>query len=132
MKLTKEQLVDLLYTTTYGGSCLECRCLKSEAHLDEQFSKEYLENRCLEDKWADRLLAGGTLVILDYEDEDENGNPKKYKLTLKDFEEKLQEAPFSDKDYIVRSWCNWRIKKSDYYDCNNLLQYVMFGDVIYG
>lgn len=132
MKLNKEQLVDLLCTATFGCDWLECACLKSEKHLDEQFSQEYLDNRCCEEKWADRLLAGGTLVCIDYEDEDENGKPKKYKLTIKDFEERLQEAPFCDDECVVRSFCNWRIENYDYYDCNNLLQYVMFGEVVYG
>lgn len=132
MKLNKEQLVDLLCTATYGCTWLECSSLKSEKHLDEKFDKEYLEERCLEEKWADRLLTGGTLRCCDYEDCDENENPKEYLLKLSDFEEKLHEAPFCDKDYIVSSFCNWRTENYDYYDCNNLMQYIMFGDVVYG
>ena len=137
MKLTKEQLVDLLCTATYSSEWLACKCLNSEKHLDGQFSQEYLDNRSLEDKWADRLLAGGTLVCIDYEDfemdvEHNEEVPKRYKLTLKDFEEKLQKAPFEDDVCIVRSFCNWRTDDYDYYDCNNLLQYIMFGNVVYG
>lgn len=132
MKLTKEQLVDLLCTATYSSDWLECRVLKSEAYLDKKFDKEYLENRCREDKWADRLLSGGKLICIDYADQDDEFNPRRYELVLEDFEIRLDEASKSNDEYIARSYLNWKFKQSDYYDCNNLLQYVMFGDVVYG
>lgn len=132
MKLTKEQLVDLLCTATYSSDWLECRVLESESYLDDKFDKEYLENRCREDKWADRLLNGGKLVCIDYEDQDDEFNPRRYELVLEDFEIRLEEACKSDDECIARSYLNWKFEQSDYYDCNNLVQYVMFGDVIYG
>lgn len=125
MKLNKEQLVDFLSTATYGCDWLYCYTLKEEEHLDDGLDEYYLENRCREDKWADRLLAGGTLVCVDCEDCE-----KEYKLTLKDFEDKLDKAVY-DKEALFNLG-NWLTDNYDYYDCNNLLQYIMFGEVVYG
>lgn len=132
MKLTKEQLVDMLCTATYGCDWLECTALKRESYLDEKYDKQYLENRSREEKWADRLLNGGKLVCLDFEDSDDCYNPRRYELVLEDFEIRLEEASKSNDECIARSYLNWKLKQSDYYDCNNLLQYVMFGEVVYG
>lgn len=125
MKLNKEDLVDLLCTATYDCEWLICSSLKSEAHLDECFDDEYLENRCREDKWADRLLAGGTILCVDCEDDG-----KEYKLTLENFEDGLEKALY-DSD-IRPCFGRWLSGNYDYYDCNNLLQYIMFGEVVYG
>ena len=130
MKLTKEQLVDLLSTATYGCDWLECKVLRSEAYIDERFDKEYLENRCREDKWADRLLNGGHIICFDYYDEDDNGDPKRYTICLEDIEEKLEKATKDEE--VVRDYANWISGDYDYYDCNNLMQYVIFGEVVYG
>lgn len=132
MKLNKEQLSDLLDTAMCGCDYFEIKTLKSEKKLDEQFDSDYLENRFFYDKCADRLLAGGTIVVYDYEDEDDKGKPKRYELKLNDFEEKLHKAPFDEDMSVVQSFCNWRTENHDYYDCNNLLQYVVFGEIIYG
>jgi hypothetical protein len=55
---------------------------------------------------------------------------KEYKLTLKDFENKLDKALY-DKDARFNLG-NWLTDDYDYYDCNNLLQYIMFGEIVYG
>jgi hypothetical protein len=125
MKLNKEQLVDFLSTAIYGCDWLYCYTLEEEKHLDDGLDEYYLENRCREEKWADRLLAGGTLVCVDYEDCE-----KEYKLTLKDFENKLDKALY-DKEARFNLG-NWLTDDYDYYDCNNLLQYIMFGEIVYG
>lgn len=130
MKLTKEQLSDLLCTATYGCAWLECNTLKSEKHLDEGFDSEYLKTRCREDRWADRLLAGGTLICCDYEDCDEDESPKTYKLTIKDFENKLEKAA-TDKEVCKNFATWWSDGDYDYYDCNNLMQYILFGEIVY-
>ncbi len=130
MKLTKEQLSDLLCTATYGCAWLECFSLSSENHLDEGLDAEYLKNRCREDKWADRLIAGGTLICLDGYDEDEEMNEKEYRLTLKDFEEKLEKAA-TDKEVCKNFATWWSDGDYDYYDCNNLMQYILFGEIVY-
>ena len=72
-KVSKEQLVNLLATATYGSTWLGACSLRSERHLDNEFSESYLEERCLEEKWADRLLNGGHIAFIDFKDEDEDG-----------------------------------------------------------
>lgn len=131
--ISKETLVDLFSTATYGCNWLEITTLKSERHLDSVFSEEYLQNRCCEERWADRLLNGGHIVCKDYEDsqEDENGDyiPTRYKIDLKTLKKRLKLA--RDKE-AIRDWCDFVLEKDDYFTCNNLMQVVMFGEVIYG
>lgn len=131
MKINKEQLVNFLSTATYGSDWLECSSLKSEKHLDEKFDKDYLEHRCREEKWVDRLLAGGTLRCYDYFDCDEDENPSVYDLKISDFEEKLEKASI-EKDLCTKFALWWSEGDYDYCDCNDLMQYIIFGEVIYG
>lgn len=129
--ISKETLVDLFSTATYGSNWLDIATLKSERNLDEKFSEEYLESRCLEDKLADRLLDGGHILCFDYyaaEDDDE-GKPAKYKIDLNTLKERLKLA--RDKE-AVRDWCDFVLENDDYYTCNNLMQVVMFGEIVYG
>ena len=128
--ISKETLVDLFATATYGSNWLDITVLRSEDHLDNAFSKEYLDDRCLEDVWADRLLNGGHIVCLDwYAAEDNDGNPNEFKIDLNGLKEKLKLA--RDKE-AVRDWCYFVLEKNDYYTCNNLMQVVMFGEIVYG
>ena len=135
MELTKEALVDLFSTATYGSEWLEIKTLKSEKVLDDIYSDEYKSQRCLEEKWADRLLNGGHIVCLDWYDEDydNDGNViefKIYKLTLEDIKKGLNKAR-NDKD-MARTYWVWRNEEGDYYTANNLIQYILFGEVVYG
>lgn len=129
--ISKETLVDLFSTATYGSNWLDIATLKSERNLDEKFSEEYLESRCLEDKLADRLLDGGHILCFDYyaaEDDDE-GKPAKYKIDLNTLKERLKLA--RDKEAVC-DWCDFVLENDDYYTCNNLMQVVMFGEIVYG
>lgn len=129
--ISKETLVDLFSTATYGSNWLEIVTLVSEKHLDSGFTEEYLENRCCEERWADRLLNGGHIVCEDWyaaEDDDE-GKPAKYKIDLNTLKERLKLA--RDKE-AVRDWCDFVLEKDDYYTCNTLMQVVMFGEIVYG
>ena len=129
--ISKETLVDLFSTATYGSNWLDITVLRSEDHLDNIFSKQYLDDRCLEDVWADRLLNGGHIVCLDWyaaEDNDDN-SPDEFKIDLNSLKEKLKLA--RDKE-AVRDWCDFVLEKDDYFTCNNLMQVVMFDEVIYG
>lgn len=132
MKITREQLVDLLTTATYGSDWLEIKTLKSEKSLDESFDANYLNERCREDKWVDRLLCGGRIVCLDwYRAEDyEDEKPIGIVLSLRDMEDAIERAT-TDRG-IVRECAEWLVGDGDYYTANNLLQYIMFGEVIYG
>lgn len=131
--ISKETLVDLFSTATFGSNWLEITTLRAERYLDDKFSEEYLENRCREERWADRLLNGGHIICKDYEDsqEDENGDciPTRYEIDLNTLKERLKLA--RDKE-AVRDWCDFVLENDDYYTCNNLMQVVMFKEIIYG
>lgn len=129
--ISKETLVDFFSTATYGSSWLDITTLKAERHLDDKFSEEYLENRCREEKWADRLLNGGHIVCIDWyaAEDNEEGNPTRYKIDLNTLKERLKLA--RDKE-AVRDWSDFVSEKEDYFTSNNLMQVVMFNEVIYG
>ena len=131
--ISKETLVDLFSTATYGSDWLEITTLKSERNLDDGFTEEYLQNRCREDRWADRLLNGGHIVCKDWYDTEENESgedkPTRYIIDLNTLKERLKLA--RDKE-AVRDWCDFVLENDDYYTCNNLMQVVMFGEIIYG
>lgn len=129
--ISKETLVDLFSVATYGSNWLEIKTLKAERCLDDKYDNEYLDNRCCEEKWADRLLNGGHIVCKDWyaAEDDEEGKPAKYKIDLNVLKERLKLA--RDKE-AVRDWCDFVLENDDYYTCNNLMQVVMFGEIIYG
>ena len=131
--IDKELLVDLLTTATFGSDWLEIKTLKSEKDLDANLDETYLQNRCIEERWADRLLNGGHIICIDWYDfeTDENGNDTdgvRYELTLEDFKKGLLKA--KDKE-AMRDWVDFVEENDDYYTCNNLVQVVIFGEVIY-
>lgn len=129
--ISKETLVDLFSTATYGSNWLEITTLKAERCLDDNLTEEYLQSRCCEERWADRLLNGGHIVCYDYyaAEDNEEGNPARYQVDLNTLKERLKLA--RDKE-AVRDWCDFVLENDDYYTCNNLMQVVMFGEVIYG
>lgn len=124
--ISKETLVDLFSTATYHSDWLDITTYMSEKNLDEGFSEEYLEERCREEKWADRLLNGGHILCLDYNEEDENKGI--YKIDLNTLKERLKMA--RDKE-AVGDWSDFVLEQDDYYTCNNLMQVVMFGEIVY-
>ena len=131
--IDKELLVDLLTTATFGSDWLEIKTLKSEKDLDANLDETYLQNRCMEERWADRLLNGGHIICIDWYDyeTDENGNDidgVRYKLTLEDFKKGLLKAKGKE---AMRDWVDFVEENDDYYTCNNLVQVVIFGEVIY-
>ena len=131
--IDKELLVDLLTTATFGSDWLEIKTLKSERNLDTNLDETYIQNRCMEERWVDRLLNGGHIICIDWYDyeTDENGNDidgVRYKLTLEDFKKGLLKAKEKE---AMRDWVDFVEENDDYYTCNNLVQVVIFGEVIY-
>jgi hypothetical protein len=121
--ITHENLVDLLCTATYGSDWLGIKTLKSERFMDEEVEQSVRDGWCIEDKWAHRLLKGGHIVCLDYEDE------VRYELTLDDIKKGLIKARDGE---AIRDWVDFCEENDDYFTCNNLVQVCMFGEVIYG
>ena len=127
--IDKEFLVDLLSTATYGCDYLEVLTLTAENNIDDKFDAAYLADRCREEKWADRLLGGGHIVVCDYEDTDDNGKATRYTLSLEDFKTGLVKARDGE---AVRDWADFVEEADDYITCNNLFQVIIFGEVVYG
>lgn len=132
IQLSHDDLVNLLSTALYGCSFLEA----DYNHEDyDAVPEDKREGDCYEDKMADILLNGGHITIVDYYaegevyntgtlDEDENGV---YEVNLNDIIygiEKTDGFPYAEELFIK--------EEGDYYTANNLLQIIMFGDVIYG
>ena len=118
-----EMLVDLLCTATYGCDWLEIKTLKSERFMDEEVEESVRDGWCREDRWANRLLKGGHIVCIDYEEE------SRYELTLDDIKRGLEKARDGE---AVRDWADFCEENDDYFTCNNLMQVCIFGEVIYG
>lgn len=118
-----EMLVDLLCTATYGCDWLEIKTLKSERFMDEEVEESVRDEWCREDRWANRLLKGGHIVCIDYEDE------SRYELTLDDIKRGLEKARDGE---AVRDYADFVNETDDYFTCNNLMQVCIFGEVIYG
>lgn len=125
--IDKEFLVDLLNTATYGSDWLIIKTLKAERNLDKDFDKEYLESRCVEDRWADRLLAGGHIVCMDYYAEEGDDDARKV-IDLQRIKDGLNKA----QEECPRDLADFLEENDDYDTCNNLIQVIMFGELIYG
>ena len=117
-----KMLVDLLCTATYGCDWLEIKTLKSERFMDEEVEQSVRDGWCREDRWANRLLKGGHIVCIDYEEE------SRYELTLDDIKRGLEKARDGE---AVREWADFVDETEDYFTCNNLMQVCIFGEVIY-
>lgn len=130
--VSKEKLVEIFSGATYGSNWLEIRTLKSEAHLDDGLAPEYLEARCREDRWADRIMNGGHIVCLDWyaAEDNEDGRPERYTLTLAElltgFAKARSESPRLYAEVFGEDG------NPDYFDYTNLMQYVIFGEEVYG
>lgn len=136
--INHEELVDIFSTATYGSDWLGFTTSTEygailPTNLDE--IKAEFESKgntyCREDKWADILLNGGTLVAIDYYDEDENSEEgKEYPITLETFLNGLNKA-YSECPNNIHE-----VEKfdgsADYFDANNVMQVILFGELIYG
>lgn len=135
MKITekKELFEFFLEGAELGSTWLEIKTLKKEDALDAEFSENYLESRCFPTKAYDRLVRGGHIVCIDWysAEDNEDGRPDRYKLTKQDFESKLEKAKHIHE--FARNY--WEVfgedGSPDYYDYNNLMQFVMFGELVY-
>lgn len=140
-EITHDDLVDLFSTALYGN-------YSWSADYDSKFYREKCdakEDDCYEDKLAKCLLNGGTIEIGDRNAEDASdvyGNNKRvywddeqeimiYPITLKDIKKGLEKAYENGQAERV----NWLINEPcqmDMIDADVLLQYIVYGEVIYG
>ena len=140
-EITHDDLVDLFSTALCGN-------YSWSADYDSKFYHEKCdakEGDCYEDVLAKCLLNGGTIEIGDRNAEDASdvyGNNKRvywddeqeimiYPITLKDIKKGLEKAYENGQAERV----NWLINEPiqmDMIDADVLLQYIVYGEVIYG
>lgn len=117
-KLNKENLVEIFSIATCGSDWLEIKRPKALDYLvnDKSVTRE--------EKWADILLGGGYIVAYEYEDEEE---PIRHKITLDMMKKSLEVF----KNKCPYDYANFITENEDYCTCNNLVQCVLFGEVVY-
>lgn len=139
--LSHDELVNLFSTATYGNNWLS-------AYYDkDKYNGLFAVNECFEDKLASILLKGGTIEFIDGNAEDENdkyGNVNKaaywdnendcmcYPVTLQDITDGLGRA--SESDYGRKCLNEFADENGDFDICiaENLVQYIIFGELVYG
>mgnify|MGYP006874347109 FL=1 len=129
MKTSQEAISRILEVGTYGSEWLYIEInqeqtpakVLEEAHRLHTYSNE---------RQAYILLHGGTLNFHDgyEEDDDEEGRPHITTITLKEWQKGIDLMQKEAK----RSLAHLIAEVEDYYDANNALQVVMFGEETYG
>lgn len=141
-EITHDDLVNLFSTATYGSEYFFCRIPKGNYQGTELEDPE----DCLEDKWAKVLLAGKAIYVFDGYSEDDSefyGNLPhewsnyhdcmRYTLTLADIVKAMEKA-LSENDYMVGYINNMACDNGrfDQIQAEALLQYIVFGEEVYG
>lgn len=144
-ELSREDLVNLLSTATYGSWWLG-------VSTGDMSGVEKEEGDCLEDVWAKCLLAGHPIECTDYyaegeaygdlpntTDEEENVT---YQVTMEDVKNGLQKcydgtfkaSGKNEREYLSRCFASLRDEGPDFdlEMAEALMQVIMFGELIYG
>ena len=140
-EITHDDLVNLLSTASYGSSWLGLNYDSTEYH--ELPNKD--EGDCIEDKMAKLLLAGCSVELYDMYAEDNSdfygklphywdadNRTMDYEVRLEDIKKGLQKA-FKDKyasKYARDLACEG--DDFDFIEADALIQFILFGEVIYG
>lgn len=126
--LTKENLVNILSDATYGNNYVK---IKSPAKLCEQIKLDMgddYDRLCREDLWVEVLLRGGKLCIVDLEDEIAPDVYAEKLAGLEDFGNAFEKW----RDECPQDYADFCTGQDDFYTGWNFLQYVQFGEVVYG
>lgn len=136
--ISRDELVTLFSDSTYGSNWLTFNSKEvygailptNMKNIKEEHEKEH-STYCREDKWADILLNGGTLVAVDFYDKDEDGEYGRcYPITLANILNGLTKAQ-KECPYNFANVAKFD-GSADYFDANNVMQCIIFGEVIYG
>ena len=141
--ITHDDLVNLFATATEGSNIFDVKKKKTDYYGTPLES----ETDCREDTWAKVLLAGKPVFVYDYcaDDSDEfYGNlphewrPKtqamRYELTLENIRKGLERA-LGSQTYIAKyaqDVMDDEAVNFDLTEAEGLLQYIVFGEEIYG
>ena len=140
-ELNHEDIVNLLCTACYGSNFFDVTYKKSDYYDTPLYS----DNDCLEDKWAKLLLNGKSIRVCDYYSEecvygklphswDKEAQCMRYTVTLQDIKDGLARALDSD-TYIAtyaRHFAEEECVNFDQPEAEALLQFIVFGEEIYG
>ena len=138
-----EDLVNLFSTALYGSTYLEC-----DYHVwDNDDVVTFKERDCFEDKIARCLLSGKQVVMIDHEAEDESEgygeldyywdtyyNCMCYPIGLDDIKQGVEKMLDGDDTWLRRCARAWVYEQDDFdlEMADTIIQYIMFGEVIYG
>lgn len=140
--VTHEDLVTLFSTALYGGSIFDVTYNKTEYE-----NSKPKDGDCLEDKLARVLLHGYSITVVDRysEDKDEHYGTLPYQwnseheemdytVTLKDIERGIEKALDCKNEWVtecahsfINDPCNFDLANAE-----ELLQWIVFGESIYG
>lgn len=143
MEINHEDLVDFFSTALYGSFMFGARYDSIEYHE----LKDANEDDCFEDKLARLLLSGKTIEIIDKYAEDiedyygtlphawdEDDFEMRYTVSLDDIKRGIQACLDGD-DYLsecARTLVHADEGNFDSLQAENILQVVLFGEMIYG
>jgi hypothetical protein len=117
LELTKEDLVTFFSAATYGCGYWTIKIKKNSISIYDLDT-----NQCIEEIWADALLKGGKLVVTDNEDE------SKYVVDM----EKVLKGYTKCYEVSPQTMVNFEEENEDMWDGYNLMQVILFGEIIYG
>lgn len=134
--ITHDDLVNLFSAATYGSDWLAITKPKND-------NTKFEKRDCIEDTWANVLLAGNPLYMDDYYAEDKDDfygtlphkwdGRMRYTFTLDDIKKGISKALDSG-EYIanyVRHWAD-RDCEFDNPQAEAIMQWIIFGEEIYG
>ncbi len=141
-EITHEDLVNLICTASYGS------CWLGLDYDRDEYNKlaDKKDDDCIEDKLARLLLAGKSVILVDFDSEEEDDyygdlqhkwndecNYMEYTITLEDVKKGLGKAAI-DCEYSTRCFNDFSCdsNKFDLYEAECLAQYIMFGKQVYG
>lgn len=119
---TQEFLSNLLSTASYGSPWFVFTVHKDTDDKTYNEAKSLYE--CREDRWAYILLNGGSLNIVDVDDEDE----EEHKVTLDDIVKGFEIVMFN----YPEQYCSLMTENDDFYDADSVIQCAIFGELTYG
>lgn len=115
LELTKEDLVSFFSCATYGCGYWTIKIKKNSISIYDLDT-----DQCIEEIWADALLKGGKLVVTD--------NESKYVVDM----EKVLKGYSKCYEVSPQTMVNFEEENEDMWDGYNLMQVILFGEIIYG
>ena len=116
-KLTKEELVTFFSAATYGCDYWTIKIVRGSIEREELNM-----NQCIEEIWADALLKGGKLCVIDNEEDE------KHIINMQN----VLDGYSKGYEVCPRTMLNFEEENEDMWDGYNLMQAIIFGEIIYG